>query len=131
MQYDQHNWKICCDLKVVQILMGLRQGYCKNQCFLCEWEGRRYALHYMDHEWKRRTSYEVGQLCIDEKPLVPVSVILLPPLHIKLGLVKNFIKAMVKKKKRDAKNGDFNDTMEFLATVFPKLSAAKLDEGWY
>ena len=45
--------------------------------------------------------------------------VLLPPLHIKLGLMKNFVKAL-------HKNGA---AFQHLFTVFPGLSAAKLEEG--
>lgn len=37
-----------------------------------------------------------GEKCIRNQPLVDKDHILLPPLHIKLGLMKNFIKAMNK-----------------------------------
>ena len=45
--------------------------------------------------------------------------VLLPPLHIKLGLVKNFVKALHKNRA----------AFQHLSTVFPGLSAAKLKEG--
>ena len=45
--------------------------------------------------------------------------VLLPPLHIKLGLMKNFVKAL-------HKNGA---AFQHLSTVFPGLSASKLKEG--
>ena len=51
--------------------------------------------------------------------LVDMNKVLLPPLHIKLGLTKNFVKAM-------HKNGA---AFQHLSTVFPGLSAAKLKEG--
>ena len=45
--------------------------------------------------------------------------VLLPPLHIKLGLMKNFMKAL-------HTNGA---AFQHLSIVFPGLSAAKLNEG--
>ena len=45
--------------------------------------------------------------------------VLLLPLHIKLGLMKNFVKVLYK-------NGA---AFQHLSTVFPGLSAAKLKEG--
>ena len=48
-----------------------------------------------------------------------MNYVLLPPLHIKLGLMKNFVKAMDKS----------SAAFQHLSTVFPGLSAAKLDEG--
>ena len=52
-------------------------------------------------------------------PLVDMNKVLLHPLHIKLGLMKNFMKAL-------HKNGA---AFQHLSTVFPGLSAAKLKEG--
>ena len=46
---------------------------------------------------------------------------LLPPLHIKLGLMKNFVKAI------DRNGGAFL----FLKNKFPRLSEAKIKEGVY
>ena len=60
---------------------------------------------------------------------MPAAVILPPPLHIKLGLVKNFIKSMVTKNKNEKKGRDFSETMDSLSMVFPKLSDSKLNEG--
>ena len=57
---------------------------------------------------------------IQHIPLVNPDKVLMPPLHIKLGLMKNFVKAMAKQNS----NG-----FEFLCKKFPKLSLAKLKEG--
>lgn len=56
---------------------------------------------------------------VQENPLVDVNKVLLPPLHIKLGLMKNFVKAM-------DKNGT---AFQHLCTLLPALSSAKLIEG--
>ena len=56
---------------------------------------------------------------LKENPLVDVNKVLLPPLHIKLGLMKNFVKAL-------HKNGA---VFQHLSIVFPGLSVAKLKEG--
>ncbi|GBM86134.1 hypothetical protein AVEN_75408-1 [Araneus ventricosus] len=52
-------------------------------------------------------------------PLVPNQNIYLPPFHIKLGLMKQFVKAMDKT----------GDGFNFLKTKFPRLSEAKIKEG--
>ena len=57
---------------------------------------------------------------IQHIPLVNPDKVLMPPLHIKLGLMKNFVKAMAKQNS----NG-----FKFLCKKFPKLSLAKLKEG--
>lgn len=53
-----------------------------------------------------------------EDPLTDPEKICLPPLHIKLGLVKNFVKAFQKD----------GPAFAFLTTFFPKLSQAKIKE---
>lgn len=35
INYDNYNWKICVDLKVVALLLGLQAGWTKHCCFLC------------------------------------------------------------------------------------------------
>lgn len=119
INYDSHKWVICCDLKVVAILMGLKKGYSKHQCFLCLWEGRSREFHYTNHKWHSRHTYRIGQDSIENKPLVPASKIILPPLHIKLGLIRNFTRAL------DSEG----PAMEYLKTFFPKLSNAKIIAG--
>ena len=51
--------------------------------------------------------------------LLDMNKVLLLPLHIKLGLMKNFVKAL-------HKNGA---AFQHLSTVFPGLSAANIKEG--
>jgi len=60
-----------------------------------------------------------GKSYVRSQPLVDKDKILLPPLHIKSRLMKNFVKAM---KKHDM---DF----ECLGEKFPKLSDATLIDG--
>lgn len=96
LQYEEYKWLICADLKIVAILMGLKQGYSKHQCFLCLWEGRKNDLHYdYSHKWPQRYRIQVGIASQEKEPLVrDRSKIILPPLHIKLGVVRNFTKAL-------------------------------------
>ncbi|GBM07588.1 hypothetical protein AVEN_230025-1 [Araneus ventricosus] len=47
INYSKYGWKICADLKVVSLLMGLQLGYTKYCCFLCLWDSRTIALHYI------------------------------------------------------------------------------------
>lgn len=53
---------------------------------------------------------------IQHKTLVDATKIVLPPLHIKLGLTKNFVKAL------DKEGASFH----FLRPKFPKISEAKI-----
>ena len=53
------------------------------------------------------------------EPQVPPENLLLPPLHIKLGLMKKFLKAMSKE----------GQAFKYLFQKFPQISDAKLHAG--
>ncbi|GBN16426.1 hypothetical protein AVEN_126509-1 [Araneus ventricosus] len=117
--YHDYNWKLCTDLKVVALLMGLQTGYTKYCCFLCEWGSRARDKHYIVRKWPRRQTFIPGQKNVVHDPLVPKENIYFPPLHIKLGFIKQFEKATDKT----------GDGFNFLKTKFPRLSEAKIKEG--
>jgi hypothetical protein len=94
VNYKKYQWQLCGDLKVVAVLLALQQGYKKVCCCLCEWDSREKTSHYKRRDWPSRQSLEPGRNNVQHLPLVESSNILLPPLHIKLGLMKNFVKAM-------------------------------------
>ena len=50
IKYNQHNWKICVDLKMVNFLLGQQSGYTKHPCFLCMWGSRDKANHWLYRE---------------------------------------------------------------------------------
>jgi hypothetical protein len=119
LDYDKYQWSICGDLKVIGLLLGMQGGFTKFCCFLCLWDSRGVQQHYIQREWPPRTCYIAGQHSVKCEPLVSAQKVLLPPLHIKLGLMKNFVKALDKKGK----------AFEYLCTQFPKISDAKIKEG--
>ena len=102
------------DLNVIGLLMGLQAGFTKYCCFVC----RAASQHYKQKDWGSRSTLVPGKHSRKENPVVDMNKVLLP-LHIKLGLMKNFTKAL-------HKNGA---AFQYLSTVFPGLSAAKLNEG--
>lgn len=85
-----------------------------------EWDSRARKDHYVTKVWKSRNNLEVGSKNILKKNLLSVQKILLPPLHIKLGLFKQLVKAM---KTQDGQ------AFRYLFQKFPKLSEAKINEG--
>ena len=89
IKYEEHQWQICGNLKVVALILGLQLRYTKFYCFLCEWDSRARADHYIKPEWPKRQSLEPGVKNVIHVALVERSKILLPPLHIKLDLMKN------------------------------------------
>lgn len=118
VKYENHFWKISCDFKVMAILCGLKGGYAKYMCFKCLWDSRYKGDQYKKKDWPPRT-IKVGEHSLIRPPLVPFNKLLLPPLHLKLGIVKNFIKQIVKRQ----------PVFDCLVRIFPGLSAAKIKEG--
>lgn len=119
VNYESHKWRICCDLKMVALLCGLQGGYTKNMCFICLWNTRYKGNQYQNHDWENREDLVVGSDNVIHKSLVPIEKVLLPPLHIKLGIFKNFVKAL-------PADGPAFIT---LRSIFPRLSASKVKEG--
>ena len=62
INYDKFKWQICGDLKVVALLLGLKQGFTKYCCFICEWDSRARSLHYSTKDWPARKSLEPGTM---------------------------------------------------------------------
>ena len=63
----------------------------------CLWDSRAVSQHYKQRDWGSRSTFVPGEHSLKENPLVDMNkVLLLPPLHIKLGLMKNFVKALHK-----------------------------------
>lgn len=80
------------------------------------WDSR---AHYRRKHWPERENVTVGKDNIKYVPLVKKENIILPALHIKLGLIKNFVKALDKE----------GQVFSYLKTLFPQLSLAKIKEG--
>lgn len=120
LDYDKHKWQICGDLKIMTILLGQQSGFTKYPCFICEWDSRARDEHYVKKEWPLRNNLTPGSKNVIKQSLIPTNKVILPPLHIKLGLVKQFIKAMKFKESK---------AFLYLFEKFPKLSDAKIKEG--
>jgi len=87
IKYDKFKWKLYGDLRVVALLLGMQLGYTKYCCFLCEWDSRD-KNHYVNKPWSKRTSLTPEEKNIVNPPLALPQKIYLPPLYIKLGLMK-------------------------------------------
>jgi len=115
VKYDMYKSNI-----VIALLLGVQLGYSKFPRFLCEWDSSRdKAHHYVKRIWPARKILEPGHKNVKHHSLVESSRNLLPPLLIKLSLMKNFVNAM-----------DHNGTaFLYLQKKFPLLSDAKIWEG--
>ena len=119
-KYKDNTWNICRDLKVVSLLLGLQLGYTKHMCFLCLWNSRDDENHYKRVDWPSRTEHVLVKYNVKHPALTDPQKVLLPPLHIKLGLMKNFVKGM------DHQGSGF----QYLKNKFKgKLTDAKLEAG--
>ena len=119
LNYKDHGWLMCGDLKVVGLVLGLQGGYTKYPCFMCLWDSRADDKHCVQREWPSRSGPEPGPHNVLAHSLVDPQKILLPPLHIKLGLMKNFVKALDKE----------GEGFDFLRQKFPRVSREKLKAG--
>ena len=99
----------------------MQGGYAKYSCFICIWDSRADGEHYRRKEWPPRDTPVPGHHDIVNIPLIPREKILLPPPHIKLGLIKQYVKAM----ELDS------DAFHHMVSMFPKLSDAKLNAGTF
>ncbi|XP_025156226.1 uncharacterized protein LOC112588983 [Harpegnathos saltator] len=101
------------------MILGQQSGFTREPCFLCLWNSRDRANHYSKQHWPERVSFEPGSHKIINESVVNPQKILLPPLHIKLGLMKQFVKAL------DTDGKSFT----YIGRKFPSISDAKLKEG--
>ncbi|GBL92720.1 hypothetical protein AVEN_119110-1 [Araneus ventricosus] len=124
LQHKPQEWRLFIDssnvsLKAVLLHnVGLQAGYTKFCCFLCQWNSRD-RINHIKKVWPKRKFLIPGVKNVENEPLVASEKIILPPLHIKLGLMKNIIKAM------DCGRRGF----QYLRLNFPKVSEAKIKEG--
>ena len=79
---------------MIALLLRLHRGFTKYCCFICEWENTAWILRYLRKDWPARKTLEPGIMNVENQPLVEPSKILLPSMHLKLGVMKNFVKAM-------------------------------------
>lgn len=125
VNYDKYQQKFCGDFKVISIVLGLQGGYIKYPCFICMWHSRKDKIHWdLDKDGKpikldERVSMKIGDPNMINEPLIYKYNVLLPPLHIKLGLMKQFVKALVK----------INLNFIYIKNLFPKISEAKIKGG--
>src|SRR5206468_648291 len=61
IKYDENQWNICGDLKVVGLLLGMQSGFIKHCCFLCMWNSRDDKRHYDRKQWPARVEYVPGK----------------------------------------------------------------------
>jgi len=86
---------------------------------LCEWDSGDKKNHYIKKDQPKRESLTPGQKNVVHHSLVNSDMIILPSLHTKLGLFKNFVKVL-------DKNGA---GFQYLKETIPRVSDSKIKEG--
>lgn len=94
LEYEKQQRKISRNLNVISLLQGLQSGYTKHMSFLCFWNSRADAEYYMRKDWLTRPRDASGSFNCAHTPLLDPEQIFLLPLHLKLGLAKDFIKVV-------------------------------------
>ena len=91
----------------------------KYPCFLCMWDRHADSQNYIWNEWPERTELVPGAHSIKQTLLADHKKVLLPPLHIKLGLMRSSVRAL-------DTNGE---AFKYLADKFPQIRDAKKEAG--
>lgn len=123
IDYNSHKWKIIADLKLLNVICGVGSPSVKNPCVLCDWYGthrsnKQYQQYHQDNI-QRRTEFTVGRNSVVAKPLIDLNDVLLPPLHVKIGLIAQFIKKLDKN----------SPAYKFICNLLCYKSSAKLEAG--
>jgi hypothetical protein len=69
INYQERQWVICVDLKMVNFLLGQQSGCTKYPCFLCLWESRAKHEHWTRKDGPLREYVVVGGQNILNEPL--------------------------------------------------------------
>ena len=75
--------------------------------------------HYHRKDWPQLTKFSVEKSNVKWVPLIEPQKMLIPPLHIKLDLIKQFLTALDKEPA----------AFKYLQVLFPKLSVVKVKAG--
>ena len=73
-----------------------RRKYCLYPCLVCLSESRPKDSHWAHKTWPERKTLQSGTKNIIHGPLVSWDKIILPPLNIKLGLMKQYVRGLDK-----------------------------------
>ena len=109
--------KICDDLKMIFILLGLQGSYEEYSCSLCLGDSRADDRHYLQKEWPARSTIIPATCNVKSSSLVDPKSILLPPLH-----VMHLVKACLNKD---------NPSFKLFHCRFPPASDAELEAGMF
>jgi hypothetical protein len=141
INYNKFQWLFSGDLKIIGIVCGIQSQGANHPCFLCDWKKppnrsktidpsqrsskRARAENEFESTWpeykgENRTSWMPRQdKNIVNRSLVPIAKMLIPPLHVKIGVMTQLTKVLVQNER----------ALEFIKKTFPRLSDAKILNG--
>ena len=103
------------------MLLGQQSRFTKYPCFMCKWDSRDRIDHWIKRYWPLREFIAPGYRNILHPALVDRSDVILPPLHIKLDFMQQFVKALNKE----------GACFKYIQEKFPYISAEKVKEGGF
>ena len=81
LKYDQYNWEVISDFKIIVFLMGVQGGFTKYPCYLCFWDSRDTKAHYQKQVWPKREEFVVGEKNVKNTPLITQRKFCAAPSH--------------------------------------------------
>ena len=99
--------------------VGSTSGYTKYPCFLCLCDSRAKNEHWICEQWPKRNEFTVGEKNIRNERSVPSDKVVLLLFHIKLGLIKKYVKSLDKG----------GECFKYICQKFSFLSYEKIKAG--
>jgi hypothetical protein len=119
INYSKFEWQFCGDLKMIAMTLGIQGGNSNHPCFLCNWKKPGRNEFWPTYKGEERSGWNRGDFNVKHDSLVPRNKVLLPPLHIKLGIMTQLAKKFV-----------LNPVLlTHLKKLFPRLSDSKITNG--
>ena len=103
---------------------------------MCLWNSRDDSNHFSKVQWEPQETLNAGRFNVKYVPLADPKNILLPPLHIELGLMKCFVRAMDHQgsgfKHLKEKFGSYKSDAKLTACIFigPEIRKLFADENF-
>ena len=80
---------------MVNFLIDHQSGYTKYPCFICLWDSRARGEYWVRKKSPERIKLTVSESNVINESLVHRKKIFLQSLHIKLAIIKQFVKALL------------------------------------
>ena len=61
INYNEYQWSLRVNLKVIGLLMGMQAGFTKYCYFLCLWDSRAVSQHYKQKDYGSRSTFVPGE----------------------------------------------------------------------